>query len=45
MEKYAPIDPEADARLEKEAAEEESTIKRVCDELGVQLFEVSVQQY
>ncbi|KAI0928749.1 hypothetical protein AcW1_005904 [Taiwanofungus camphoratus] len=41
VEKYAPIDPEADARLEKEAAEEESTIKRVCDELGVQLFEIN----
>lgn len=39
-EQYAPSDPEADARLQKQAEEEEKTIKRTCDELGVEIFEV-----
>ncbi|GBE82314.1 cysteine proteinase [Sparassis latifolia] len=40
-EKFAPADAEGDARLQKEAADEEKTIKRVCDELGVEIFEIS----
>ncbi|KAI3610848.1 amidohydrolase family protein [Moniliophthora roreri] len=38
-EAYSAGDPEADARLEREAKEEEKNIKRICDELGVQMFE------
>ncbi|KAF9264721.1 OTU-domain-containing protein [Marasmius fiardii PR-910] len=34
-------DPEFEARLEKEAKEEERAITRICDELGVQLFEIN----
>ncbi|KAK7054934.1 OTU protein [Paramarasmius palmivorus] len=40
-ENWAAGDPEADARLEREAKEEEKNIKRVCDELGVQMFEIN----
>ncbi|KAH7916043.1 hypothetical protein BJ138DRAFT_766439 [Hygrophoropsis aurantiaca] len=38
---YAPSDPEADARLEKEAKQEEISIKRTCDEMGVQIHEIN----
>ncbi|KAH7930819.1 cysteine proteinase [Leucogyrophana mollusca] len=38
---YAPSDPEADARLEREAKQEEISIRRTCDELGVQLHEIN----
>ncbi|KAJ8078734.1 OTU protein [Marasmius tenuissimus] len=34
-------DPAADARLEKEAKDEEKAIRRICDELGVQMFEIN----
>ena len=33
-------DPEADARLELEARREEQIIQRVCDELGLTMYEV-----
>ncbi|KAG7092419.1 hypothetical protein E1B28_008775 [Marasmius oreades] len=33
-------DPESEARLEKEAKDEERAIARICDELGVQLSEI-----
>lgn len=36
----APIDPEADARLESEAKREEISIKETCDKLGVQMHEI-----
>lgn len=36
----APIDPEADARLESEAKREEVSIKETCDKLGVQMHEI-----
>ena len=38
---YAPTDAEADARLERQAKEEEENIKRMCEELGLTLYEVS----
>ncbi|EGO18612.1 hypothetical protein SERLADRAFT_443947 [Serpula lacrymans var. lacrymans S7.9] len=38
---YTPDDPEADARLERAAKEEEVQIKRTCDELGVQIHEIN----
>ncbi|KZT11371.1 cysteine proteinase [Laetiporus sulphureus 93-53] len=40
-EQYAPSNPEADARLQKEAQEEEKTIKRICDELGLEMYEIT----
>lgn len=40
-EQYAPSDPEADARLKKEADDEERMIKRVCDERGLEIFEIN----
>lgn len=33
-------DPEADARLEREAKHEEKSINAACDSLGLQMFEV-----
>lgn len=36
----APIDPGADARLEREAKGEEVSIKETCDKLGVQIHEI-----
>lgn len=39
---YTNDDPEADARLEKEAKDEEKAIRRVCDELGLVLYEVGL---
>ncbi|KAF7363401.1 OTU domain-containing protein [Mycena sanguinolenta] len=38
---YAADDPAAEARLEKEAKDEERDIKRVCDELNVQIHEIN----
>ncbi|RDX56848.1 cysteine proteinase [Lentinus brumalis] len=40
-ESYAPTDAEADARLERQAKEEEESIKRACDELGLTLYEIT----
>ncbi|RPD66063.1 cysteine proteinase [Lentinus tigrinus ALCF2SS1-7] len=40
-ESYAPTDTEADARLERQAKEEEENIKRVCEELGLILHEIT----
>ncbi|KAG1756830.1 uncharacterized protein EDB91DRAFT_1213663 [Suillus paluster] len=40
VQNHAPIDPEADARLEREAKEEEASIKETCDKLGVQTHEI-----
>ncbi|KAI0082718.1 cysteine proteinase [Panus rudis PR-1116 ss-1] len=40
-EKYAPNDAEADARLQREAAEEERIIKKTCEELGVRIHEIT----
>lgn len=39
-ETYAPTDVEADARLERQAKDEEEQIKKTCDELGLLLHEV-----
>jgi OTU domain-containing protein 6 len=35
-----PSDPSADAKLEQEARNEERDIKRICDQLGLDMFEV-----
>ncbi|CAL1704853.1 unnamed protein product [Somion occarium] len=40
-EKFAPTDADADARLQREADEEEKTIKHICEELGVRMFEIT----
>jgi hypothetical protein len=40
---YQATDPEADARLQKEAELEEKTINKICDELGVQIHEVKLE--
>ncbi|OCH95536.1 cysteine proteinase [Obba rivulosa] len=40
-EQYTPSDPEADARLRQQAEDEERIIKRTCDELNVELFEIT----
>ena len=37
---YSVTDPEAEAKLQKEAELEEKNINRICDELGVQIHEV-----
>ncbi|KAL1746373.1 hypothetical protein HDZ31DRAFT_34322, partial [Schizophyllum fasciatum] len=39
QEKFSAGDPDAEARLEREAKEEEKTIKRLCDDLGVEMYE------
>ncbi len=39
-EQHAPSDADADARLEREAREEERAITQTCDELGVKMVEV-----
>lgn len=41
VDKYAPSDPEADARLQKAADEEEASIKRTCDRLRVEVHQVT----
>ncbi|KAJ6547516.1 hypothetical protein B0H19DRAFT_1166076 [Mycena capillaripes] len=38
---FAVDDPAAEARLEKEAKDEERDIKRVCDELNLQIHEIN----
>jgi len=38
---YADDDPAAEARLEKEAKQEERDINRVCDELNLQIHEIN----
>ncbi|KAF8212283.1 hypothetical protein K438DRAFT_1806285 [Mycena galopus ATCC 62051] len=38
---YATDDPAAEARLEQEAKDEERDIKRVCDELNVEIHEIN----
>jgi len=38
---YSPNDTEADARLEKEAKDEEKDIQRTCDMLNVQIHEIN----
>ncbi|KAK7014903.1 OTU domain-containing protein 6B [Favolaschia claudopus] len=40
-ENYAADDPAAEARLEKEAKDEERDIKRICDELNVEIHEIN----
>ncbi|EIW60454.1 cysteine proteinase [Trametes versicolor FP-101664 SS1] len=40
-ETYAPTDVEADARLERQAKDEEEQIKKTCDELGLLLHEIN----
>ncbi|KAJ3856292.1 hypothetical protein EV368DRAFT_71702 [Lentinula lateritia] len=40
-ESYSPSNPEADARLMQEAKEEESNIRRICEELNVQIYEIN----
>ncbi|KAI0306362.1 hypothetical protein B0F90DRAFT_1689304, partial [Multifurca ochricompacta] len=37
----APINTEADARLEREAKEEERAINRICNELGLDMHEIN----
>ncbi|TCD69746.1 hypothetical protein EIP91_006513 [Steccherinum ochraceum] len=39
-EQHAPSDAEADARIERETAEEKRVISETCDELGVQMHEI-----
>ncbi|THG97804.1 hypothetical protein EW026_g4260 [Hermanssonia centrifuga] len=39
--KFTPVDADADAKLEKEAREEERIINRTCDELGVKMHEIN----
>ncbi|KAJ7343531.1 hypothetical protein DFH08DRAFT_872956 [Mycena albidolilacea] len=38
---YGADDPAAEARLEKEAKDEERDIKRVCDELNIEIHEIN----
>jgi len=33
-------DPSADAKIEQEARDEERDIKRICDQLGLDMYEV-----
>ncbi|KAJ3744629.1 hypothetical protein DFH05DRAFT_1490145 [Lentinula detonsa] len=40
-ESYSPSNHETDARLMQEAKQEESDIKRICDELNVQIHEIN----
>lgn len=44
-EQYAPSDADAEAKLEREAREEERAILQTCDELGVRMVEVHVSSY
>jgi hypothetical protein len=39
-EQQAPIDTDADAKLEREAKDEERAINRICNELGLEMHEV-----
>ncbi|KAI1795944.1 cysteine proteinase [Ganoderma leucocontextum] len=38
---YAPNDPEADARIQRQTKEEEANIKQTYDELGLQIHEIT----
>lgn len=40
--KYSKSDPELDAKLMKEAREEEKAIKRTCEHLDLQIHEARV---
>jgi len=40
-EHFSPVDEEGDARLRQEAKNEEKSIKRTCDELGVRIHEIN----
>ncbi|KAI0064626.1 cysteine proteinase [Artomyces pyxidatus] len=40
-EKQAPIDKNADAKLEREAKEEEKAIRRICDDLSLDMHEIN----
>ena len=42
---FSPVDGAADERLKKEVQDEEISIKRTCDELGVKIHEVSTTVY
>ena len=39
-EQHAPVDADADARIERERAEEKQILQSTCDELGVHIHEV-----
>lgn len=39
-EQQAPINTDADAKLEREAKDEERAINRICNELGLEMHEV-----
>lgn len=41
-ENYSPNDPEADARLQKEAKDEEKAINRICEQYKLQLHEARI---
>ncbi|OBZ75475.1 OTU domain-containing protein 2 [Grifola frondosa] len=41
VETFAPTDANADAKLEKEAAEERERIKHMCDNLGLEIFDIT----
>ncbi|KIJ69420.1 hypothetical protein HYDPIDRAFT_106028 [Hydnomerulius pinastri MD-312] len=38
---FAPSNPDADAQIERETKQESASIKRTCDELGVQIHEIN----
>ncbi|KAI0273367.1 hypothetical protein BC834DRAFT_947610 [Gloeopeniophorella convolvens] len=40
-EQQAPIDADADAKLEREAKEEERAINKMCDELSLEMYEIN----
>jgi len=40
-EQQAPIDADADAKLEREAKDEERAINRICNELGLEMHEIT----
>ncbi|PCH38218.1 cysteine proteinase [Wolfiporia cocos MD-104 SS10] len=40
-EQYAPGNPEAEARLQREAADEAKAISHMCDELGLEMHEIN----
>ncbi|KZT68968.1 cysteine proteinase [Daedalea quercina L-15889] len=41
VEQQAPSNPEQDEQLQREAAEEERAIRRICDEHGLEMFEIN----
>ncbi|TRM58655.1 hypothetical protein BD626DRAFT_181841 [Schizophyllum amplum] len=41
QDKLSPSDPDADARLEREAKDEEKAIQKLCGELGVEMYEIN----